>query len=120
MRPEVAFPVSFNAARRRDVLARQLQIGRALRRSYQAVAMQEIPAQMIELLRQADARGRSLSPRSSSLSLAMSITAAFVALFLLYDFVALSFHQPGVAAVTGVLALLALIGSGTIWLIEGA
>ena len=52
----IALNKSFKADRGLDVPVRQRRIGRELRRRFHSVVRQQVPEQMIDLLRQAEAR----------------------------------------------------------------
>lgn len=112
-----------------DVSARQGQIGRALRRQFEAVAAQAVPDQMLELLRKADAHfaaatGREVrfadgSTRLYSINIAMAIVGVFIVSWAVYDVALLAMSQPKVMVVAAFAAGLGAIFAGTVWLVEG-
>ena len=114
---ELFAQASFKAQRRPDLPAHQRFIAHALRNRYQSIAAQDVPEQMLELLRLAEARGR-LTVGSSSLTTAMTIVAALVALFVLYDVAWLAVTRPALGAVIAIIAALGTIGAAVVWLIE--
>jgi hypothetical protein len=111
-----------------DAPARQRLLGGALRRQFQSIASQAVPDHMLDLLRQADARwfatkGHGVSfagstPASSSLTIAMTIVGTLIGLWVLYDLLYMASISPAVMIVAGFMALLAIVITGTVWLIE--
>ena len=114
---ELIAPASFKAELYSDLPAHQRLIASALRSWYQSIAAQDVPEQMIELLRLAEARGR-LVVRSSSLTTAMTLVGALVALFLLYDIAWLAVTRPALGAVIALIGAFVAIGVAGVWLIE--
>jgi hypothetical protein len=112
-----------------DVCARQRQIGRTLKRQFDAVAGQSVPDQMLDLLRRADARWVAKAGRefefheagvsTTSLTVALAITTTLIASLTLYDIAAYAVSAPKVVAAGAFIAGLAATFAGAAWLIEG-
>jgi hypothetical protein len=122
-----AFPKSITVDRWRDVPLRQRRIGRELRRSYRSITKQQVPEQMMDLLRQADAlrrkarfaRRSKAQPEMSSVTVAMIVVGALVALYLVLSVASLALSQPATAGFVAFVSLFFAIASAAVWLIEG-